>query len=161
MDCGFPCGLDHLHTCKAEKIKYPVLWLLFVSGVMYSQPCNLSIFPIVLFSSHGVPFWCLISETNVLEMMCELQLLFNKTFPLTYENFHWQTDICFERNVCILSFYRYASSSTLYTVNWHAGWVGRSFELAPQRCQPDRLVTLDILLDLCNCDQGMTISLAR
>ena len=32
---------------------------------------------------------------------------------------------------------------------------------APQRCQPDRLGTLDFLLVSCYCDQDMTISVAR
>ena len=31
---------------------------------------------------------------------------------------------------------------------------------APQRCQPDRLGTLDFLLVSCYCDQDMTISVA-
>ena len=32
---------------------------------------------------------------------------------------------------------------------------------APQRCQPDRLVTPDFLLHSSYCDQDMTISVAR
>ena len=38
--------------------------------------------------------------------------------------------------------------------------VSEESHTAPQRCQPDRLGTLDFLLDSCYCDRDMTISVA-
>ena len=70
---------------------------------------------------------------------------------LLHRNMNFQNAKYFRKQNMNFQFVRNQSSIFESILNSHT---------APQRCQPDRLGTLDFLIDSCYCDQDMTISVA-